>query len=242
MPLNLISIVSAMEAIRSQLARLQSDLDRLSLSGPPRNKRKNRRNRGGGVVAPPVQNPIIRAAGSGKKKKKRNRRNGGVSFDGSLTVAREELLVSINSKDGRKGYIDLIPSKFSWLNTVAKAYERCTWLSAQVYYKPAVGTNTDGLIVYGIDWNSLGTGATRAAVQAYTPVADHPVWQDNRGSPLVLPTNKLQTRKEYIISAPIKQDAQPGQLVWCCDSSAADTVFIGELWIRYKIHFFGTTS
>lgn len=204
-------------------------------------KRANRRKQQVAVVAPPVQEPVIRAAGAKTRKQRRN--GGGPSVDGSITIAREEMILSI-TKANESGSFDLDVSKLPWLKTIAKAYERYTWLSAKIYYKPAVGTNTNGLIVYAVDWNSNPPkDMTRAAIQAHTPVSDHPVWQDTRPRPMVLPTSRLQSRKEYLSGAPEKIDLQPGTFIY--NNSAYEpgkSDLIGEIWLSYKIHFFGTVA
>lgn len=215
---------------------------------PPKRRRNRRNKRGSAVVAPPVQQAQIRAVAStsGGRRRRRARGSGvAASLDGSMTIMREEFVAAIKVSD-TAGVIKLIPQSFSWLKNIAKAYERLTWLSAKVYYKPAVGTNQDGLVVYGVDWNSKppSEDPTREQVQALTPVADHPVWQDSRPQPMVLPSSKLQTRKEYLIATGDDCDQMPGVLLYNCSvqKNPANTKLLGELWICYKIHFFGTTT
>lgn len=229
--------------MRADINRLIATLQKVSLVPGPQKKRRRNRRRGGNqaaVVAPAVQNPVMNGNGSGRRRK--GRRGGAVTSDGSMAIQREELVAEIKVSK-LTGSLDLNPYNFTWLKTVAKAYDRCTWVSAQVFYKPAVGTSTNGLVVYGVDWNSAPpTNFDRAKIQAYTPVSDHPVWQETRTRPLVLPSAKLMSRKEYLLTSGEKVDQQPGTLCWAHSATSPTDMVLGELWIRYHIRFFGTTA
>lgn len=213
-----------------------------------RNRRRRQRRRarmaggsaGTAYVAPVVQQAVMRGAEGGRRGRRRRARGGNVNSDGSTVVERREMIVEIKAKS--QGAFDLDPKNFSWLKTVSAAYERCEWQMASIFYKPAVGTNVSGLVVYGIDWNSNAPAAPdRTKVLAYTPVSDHPVWQDASTQPLVLAASKLQSRKEYLLDSTNKVDVQPGQLVYNCTNTDA-TSLLGELWIHYRIRFFGTQA
>jgi hypothetical protein len=138
------------------------------------------------------------------------------------------------------GYIDLQPKNFSWISGVAKAFERIVWHECHIYWKPAVGTTTNGIIAYGADWGSNDSSVDKKTVQACTPVYDHPVWQDTRSRPMVLPRNRLQSRKEYILSGKDASDVQPGRIAYYC--SASGLTSCGELWVRYRVSFYGTQA
>lgn len=221
-----------MSNIDKRLAKLERLMTAMAVK--PARKKKRATKSKQAVVAPPVQNPVVRAI--------KQRKRGVAQEDGSMTVSREELLVAVTGNGTEvSGSIDLKPDSFSWLKNVANSFERITWHQCQIYWKPAVGTSVNGLVVYGVDWNSKTPATlTRAIIQAMTPVCDHPLWQDNRGRPLILPVSKLMTRKEYSLQSDVKPDSQPAILSYHVASS--DKMFLGEIWIKYRVTMFGTRS
>lgn len=155
-----------------------------------------------------------------------------------MSITRDELLVSIK---GAGGKFNLDPASFSWLSTVSKAFERIVWVSCHIYYRAAVGTNASGLVAYGVDWDSNPPETiSRAAVVACTPAADHPVWQSSITQPLVLPPSRLQSRKEYLITAKEAVDKQPGTIIWA--NSGDESKEVGELWAKYTVRLSGTRA
>lgn len=203
--------------------------------GPKRTGRRKKRT-GRQVVAPQVQEPIMRAAKSGR------RRTRNTQSDGSMTVTRDELLKVVSVDTGKtvaSGSVKLHPDSFSWLKGVAKSFERAVWKNARVYWKPAVGTHVNGLLVAGVDWASKMDGADRSKIQALTPIMDFPVWQGNATNPMVLPPSRLMSRKEYVLASSAAEDSAPGSLVYNCTTGQAG--FMGELWVRYTVQLFGTT-
>lgn len=198
----------------------------LALHGPQRpNKGRNApRER---VLAPVIRNPVVRNAAE----------------PGSSRISRDEMLFSVTDEGVQKA-VALHPDNFPWLKTIAAAYERIKWHSCHIYWKPAVGTHTSGLVIYGVDWNSNLTSstATETKVQSLTPVLDHPVWQDSRTTPLVLPRSRLMTRKEYLLNNTSAADKQPGQLAiyMAAIANPATKLVVGQVWVRYSVEFFGT--
>lgn len=227
-----------MEGIRKELQALTSRLDRLAVGGGKRNKRKGKPRNGNRVVAPQVQNPAVR------RRQRTGRVGPGrvINPEGTVVIARCELLEEVKgSKNGNKGAIYLQPLKFTWLKGLAGSFDRVSWVSASVIWKPAVGTNSDGLICYGVDWNSNTVPNTRAGILALTPIADHPVWQSTEANPLILPASKLQSRKDYAVTGDSTVpafDKGPGVLAWAITSE--DVKVYGELWIHYHVRLFGT--
>lgn len=238
----------ALAQLRNELAALERKMAALRVNDTApagrtaRNRRRRQRRRermrgnNGGVVAPAQQNP---ASGRSQGGRRRQRRRGlGVNPEGNVRVHRTELLVEVKGGNA-KGTYDLSLDKFSWLAQLSKAFDRCVWHSADLIWKPAVGTTTDGLIAYGVDWSGkVKANWGRKDVLSLTPIADHPVWQSTETCPLILPSVKLMSRKEYILSSDALEDKAPGVLVYACTGS--DNKTYGELWIRYDISLFGT--
>jgi len=220
-------------SLKTQIAALQRRLSKMEVGGSassskakPKKKRKVG-NGGYAVVAPRVQRAVVRS---------------GASPQGVMEISREELLVAVVATDKSTALVGkhkIHPSGLAWLKTLVGSFETYQWLSVQIYWKPAVGTNTDGLIVYGMDWNGNAETA-RDKVQAMTPVSDHPVWQDTRLTPMILPSSRLQSRKFYFTTR-LDQDGCPGELGWNCSSTGPANKFYGELWIKYRIRFLGTS-
>lgn len=232
--------------LQGALNALVKAMQGANISSPKKKGRKRgKRSRKGGqasVVAPAMQNPNVQSTSGTRRRKKR----GMSTVDGQMRVSRDELLASVSvpaQKASIAGIENLTPKSFSWLSNVARSFERCVFHSAQVYWRPAVGTNTDGMICYGVDWNWSAGTPTRETVVAKTPAFDHAVWQDTRKQPMILPASKLASRKEYLLDSAQTQDTGPGQIVYAAQSTVMDKEkFLGELWIRYDITLFGTKS
>lgn len=238
------------QKLKNEIAGLQRELARVELGtnninntvGPNRSRR-GRRGRGRGsrggrgafsnVIAPRVQNPNVRTPPS-------SRGAPAVNFNqGEFKIRRTEFLKEINGQE--IGSIMLSVDKFTWLNTLARSFDRITWNSVSLHFKSCAGTNTTGFISYGVDWDSsTPSSLSRAIVLALTPVMDHPVWQ---GSTLPLPSNRLMTRREYRIRTGATEDVYDrgiGYLLYSC--TAAKSVMVGELWVSYTATLFGTTA
>lgn len=176
-----------------------------------------------------------------KKKKNRKRKQANktpgasgfstVSNQGLINFSRTELLGEISTSVGS---FDLEPSSFPFLKGLASHFELYKWLKMTIVYKPAVGTTVAGAITIGIDWSNLGKNTTRSQVATLTPMFDVPVWQTGR---MVLPSSRLQTRKEYILESSDINDKQPAKVMWAMSASQQS---VGDIWVEYSIQLFGT--
>lgn len=226
--------------LKTEIANLQRRLSRIAVNGGnnnspnsrPRRRRPVRRaNQSMAVVAPAIQPPVARAGPS------RSRRGKAVSAnDGSIRISRGEFLDVVTVQLVKK----LTPDSFPWLSALAKAFDRITWHSCTIQYKPAVGTTTNGIVTYGVDWDSdQGRLLDLKMAQALTPLQTHPVWQC---SELRLPPPKLQTRKEYKLRAGTDKtddfDLAPGDLLVWVEGNQG---LVGQIWVQYDVTLFGTT-
>lgn len=203
----------------------------LKAAKPKAAPKRKRKGAAKAVVAPVVQKAQVRKVKAEKLTP---------TTDGSMRITREEMLVAVMS-NAPEGLVVLSPANFPWLKGISANFERFVANSMRIYYKPAVGTATDGLIVYGVDWNpDNGGNTTRSGIQQLTPVNDHPLWQDSRGQPLILPKSRLQTRKEYLLTSTQKSDSSVGYLAYNAGPKTDVVKFYGELWVKYDISFFGT--
>lgn len=198
------------------------------------NKRRRRRRR-------PNQNTTSQPAVPAAEVKKIPRKIAGtIEGDGSAVISRTELLTQVKGAGGSvKALVTLHPDSLPWLQKISPGYASIIWLSVKIYWKPAVGTSTNGSVVFGMDWGrdfSDANKVDRAKVQALSPMAEMPVWQ--AGKTLTLPSAKLMSRKYYDLSSTVKstQDGSPGNVAVVCqaDSSASEK-FYGDIWITYKV-------
>lgn len=220
------------DQLKKEIANLQRRLSSMSTAGP--SKKRKSKSKTPNVVAPLVQRPI--RTGSSTKSKR-----GIGPADGSCRVRRKECLFELHGVGGINSWNFLLrPSDFPWLKKIAGAFSRVTWHSCKVSWRSAVGTQRDGLISYGADWDTnIGDAITRATVLSLTPVMDHPVWQTTDTTPMVLPASKLMTRKEYLFQTKDLVDSAPASIMaWCTGSEAK--VSYGEIWIEYDLTLFGT--
>lgn len=90
----------------------------------------------------------------------------------------------------------------------------------------------------GVDWDSDASikGDARSVIAGYTPCYESPVWQSGQ---LQLPSNKLMTRKTYVIGTDKtdKFDTSPGTVVYYSSAPAGE---VGSLWIDYDVTLSGT--
>lgn len=82
--------------------------------------------------------------------------------------------------------------------------------------------------------------ATRTDIVSHTPNITQAVWEDGDRHPLILPRDKLQTRKWYIMGAK-DADGGPGQLEIGVTSAAVNQV-LGEVWVEYTVRMSGTQA
>lgn len=202
----------------------------------------------------------VQPCAPGKKKRTRRRKNqpamGGptpgtsgsvgvskfnMTQQGMCRMKRDELLASIttsNAGDFIKT-LEISPLAFNWLKTVAGAFDRYIYHHVSFFWRPAVGTLTNGSLAVGVDYRFTGNVNTHERVVSLFPSMSVPVWQDTTGRPLVIPPRLLMSRREYTLGLTNKSDAMPGDLcvhLHCSEKSA----FVGDLWVRYDVTFMGT--
>jgi hypothetical protein len=163
-------------------------------------------------------------------------------------MSRDELLVQVTTTASKlesvKG-LELKPSAalMPFLFRLASCYQRIKWLSFQVFWKPAVGTNTNGIISYGIAYNQQAI-TTRAGVLSLTPCNDHAVWQSGP-QPLRIPPNMLMTRKWYVLNSTgsDKFDESVGSFYFGLTHDSENAAKArGEFWVRYTVEMEGTNE
>lgn len=244
----------SLQSLQSEIAALQRRVQALQLpvssAKTARNRRKRQRRRakqagaaaGGVPVAPMTQAPV-QGAGGGRRRRARGG-GGGIptisNGQGAVRVRRTEFALEVSGGTAVQGFY-FRAEDFPWLGNLAKSFDRITWHSATVCWKPAVGTTVDGLVSYGMDWAGDRQVTKRSDLLAFTPVQDHPVWQQSQ---MVLPSARLQTRKEYVtkqndsVSNRPFYDSSPGLLTVVTTNTAAKVM--GEIWITYDVTLFGT--
>lgn len=148
--------------------------------------------------------------------------------------------VKTTDKQCLEGHI-IHPKDLAWLGNVAKGFDRYKIHSLKYHWRPSVGTTTNGSFAMGVDWDSNvdATKDTYKKTMALSPVFDSPVWQSGT---LTLPSNKLQSRKEYFLRGDSKTsdfDMSPGYILLVTEGAPNNTT-IGHVWAEYDITLFGT--
>lgn len=202
-------------------------------TGQAPRRKKNNSSVPAGIVLP------VNASKPARRRRRAPRSDVGTS--GSIRVRRCELFqtVTVDTKNNPAyGSVTIVPSSsvMTWLNGVSKSFDRIKWHKCRLYWKSAVGTMTDGLITFGVDFDSSATINSRASVTALTPVYDGPVWQT--GASINIPQNRLSTRNQYSITSSDKFDQTFGSLAYYCNGS--DKKSYGDIWIEYDVTLSGT--
>nr|WQM60698.1 MAG: VP3 protein [Solemoviridae sp. 2] len=197
-------------------------------------KPKPKRNRK--VKKTVANNPNGLVAETSKPRKRRARN--GTGGDGAITVKRTELLCTVDSNATK--VIDIFPSDevLPWLNKLIPAFERIVWVSARLEYRPYVGANTSGVVMFGPDWNSSHSASGKPSkkdVQSTTPCVEGPVWNP---CVLSLPPQRLMTRKEYSLQSSDKNDKQPCQILLFSNGNTE----VGDVWLSYHVRLVGTRN
>lgn len=166
---------------------------------------------------------------------------------GDIRIRRAEMVLDLKvaaNAATAAGQFTLGPSAFTFLQNLYGSFERYRWHSLAVYYKPAVGTTTNGLVSYGVDYTAAKTGLTRTQISALTPNASHAVWCDSTTKPLVVPRNMLMSREWYVDAGDgDKVDKATGNLCWALTTTATKAEqHIGEIWVTYDVELAGTRS
>lgn len=173
-----------------------------------------------------------------------------------MRVSRDELLATLNPSNSGSvsASIPINPLMKSagttatnflpWLAGLASSWERIIWHTLEVSWRPSVGTTTNGIIAYGVDWDPKKADAapTRAQVTSLTPVKDHPIWQATDSMPLRAARNMLQSRKHYILRGAELLDSCPGSILVSVINAPKDLSSLGELWCRYDVTLLGPKS
>lgn len=127
---------------------------------------------------------------------------------------------------------------FPWLSKLTRAYSQIEWHSLYIFWKPAVGANSEGRLIYAVDVDGLSQDPPdRATVASHSPVCDIQIWQDNENRPMVVPRELLTSRRRFLLSTNDPGDSGPGNLLWYV-SGPANTV-LGEIWCRYSVRLLG---
>lgn len=250
-----------MSASRKQIAQLcRTITQQLSLSNGPttpsksrrrarnRRRRKARAARSGRMENIPTGQPGMPSTTGPRRRQ--TRLTGG---EGSLRVARDELLAEVRTGATRDGTgsvsltFPIVPiassaaaGTFPWLSGIAASYERIVWHSLSFSWRSAVGTTTDGLVCYGMNWESPNSKVvpTRADVTSLMPVKDHPIWKSTDDCPLVCPVSYLQSRKHYVMRSGDLDDACPGSLQLAVANGPSGKT-VGEVWVSYDVTLLG---
>lgn len=164
--------------------------------------------------------------------------------EGTLSFQNEELVcVLISKKDGDTvKYYGFTPGRsgMTILDSVSSTFDNYRVLSAEYHYRPAVGSNRDGIIVAGLDFSTAMNriSTTLGEVQAYSPRMRSAVWQTGK---LVVPKTKLSNRAtQYTClktSQPTEDNTPFGLHVGI--SSSDPPVTFGDIWCRYRVVFSG---
>lgn len=241
---------------RALTARVQ--IQNGAVSAPTSSKRRRRRRRRARArAAQGIQNVPSGQPGMPSTTGPRRLPTRMVGSEGGLRVSRDELFASLGVDDSgsmsttlpinpfNTGAVEVFP----WLEGIARSYERIVWNRLEFSWRSAVGTTSDGIICYGVNWESPAhetdptKGPTRADVTSLFPVKDHPVWQSTDNSPLVLPVSMLQSRKHYIMRSIDLDDACPGSFQVNIQGAPPGTSTkrktIGEIWVRYDVTLLG---
>lgn len=174
------------------------------------------------------------------RRRRRRRRAGTASLragelDAVVRVTRKDILMTV---EGNKlMHAELHHNNLPGLHKFAGIYERITWHSAKVWWRPSLGTTEAGMVTYGVDWDLKNTDAlTRAQIALYTPSASHAVWMDTSSKPLILPAARLSSRKIMFFSQEANSiDGSPACLVALSTHAKGG----GEFWIEYTVTLSG---
>lgn len=208
----------------------------------PRRRRTRRNNR---VLGPTMSTTAMPAAinvaveSSGSRRRRRARGNGAVA-DGSVRLKRREIFVDFKPTDGIvQDVVDFYPdsSSLPFLKKYFDIYEKVEFHSVRIDYVPAVGSSTNGRIIFGYDASGDKSAPTkRADVAMLMPVVDVPVWQPGH---INLNKNQLMSRKNYSIHNFGTEGENPGALKYRVDVDKTTTTTVGEFWVSYDLTLSG---
>lgn len=175
------------------------------------------------------------------------RRAASIGNGGRIKIQRDELLCTVATTQAKTESVFSKPLKpgsdvMPFLYRLSSCYQRIRWLRASITWRPSCGTHTNGIISYGIAYNSSEQIRTRDLVVALTPVNDHPIWQSSCNAPLVIPPEMLMSRKWYTLNSNTADEIDQSFGRFCCglthDATTAQSR--GEFWINYTVEMEGT--
>lgn len=240
-------------------AELKREVERLTQrvaglgAAKSRGGRRKRNRRGGGaqpsgIPAGGASEPRpVRARSS--RKRKRGGMGASIGNGGRIVITRDELLVTVATTASKadslfKKLLKPGPDLMPFLYRLGACYQRIRWRSFAVTWRPAVGTNTNGIITYGVAYNNQEI-KDRMGVTSLTPVNDHAVWQSGRPTPLVVPQNMLMTRLWYELNGKDTDPFDQALGTFYCSfthdvKNQAESR--GEFWVRYTVEMEGTNN
>lgn len=235
---------NARKKAQKEIAALQQRMAGLQVQR--KRTRRRRANNGGntsGIPAAGTSNPNPVRARRGRARMGNRIGNGG-----RIVLQRDELLVQVvttANKDESVFSVDLKPSAgtMPFLFRLATCYQRIKWTRAHISWRPACGTNTNGIISYGVAYNNTRSVSSRELVTSLTPCNDHPVWQSTGVAPLIIPGDMLMSRKWYSLNSGSDDpfDQQMGKFyVGISHDVANSKQSRGEFWISYTVEMEGT--
>lgn len=168
---------------------------------------------------------------------------------GKITISRDELLVTVatTASKGESLFKKLLkpgPDLMPFLYRLGACYQRIRWRAFAVTWRPSVGTNTNGIITYGVAYNNQDI-KDRMGVTSLTPVNDHAVWQSGRPTPLVVPQSMLMTRAWYELNGSSTDPFDQAIGTFYCSFThdvAQTAASRGEFWVRYTVEMEGTNN
>lgn len=249
------TMVQSKADLRREISQLTNRLAQMGGSrggrGRGRARRRGGGSSGGGVPAAGTSNPTpVRAPGGGRR---RRRRRGGMGASigngGKITISRDELLVTVATTAGKgeslfKKLLKPGPDLMPFLYRLGACYQRIRWRAFSVTWRPSVGTNTNGIVTYGVAYNNQEI-KDRMGVTSLTPVNDHAVWQSGKNTPLVVPQNMLMTRAWYELNGSNTDPFDQALGTFYCSFThdvAQTAASRGEFWVRYTVEMEGTNN
>lgn len=232
------------KSAQQEIAALQRQVASLQVSSKgKRRARTSRRGNTSGVPAGATSQPNpVRVGG------RRPRMGSKIGNGGRIVLTRDELLVQVKTTPNRGESVfsvDLKPSAgvMPFLFRLATCYQRIRWMRAHISWRPACGTNTNGIVSYGVAYNNTQSINTRELVTSLTPCNDHAVWQSTGVAPLVIPTDMLMSRRWYALNTAQDDpfDKQFGKFyVGVSHDAHPAGESRGEFWISYSVEMEGT--
>lgn len=243
-------LVGRIANLEGRLSKISVTPNRAAMGKSARKRRRKKKQRAG------TGQMTVPAAGQSSKSN--------VSFSRPLecVIARNEILLDVKleaNKSEVKGviYFSLVTDSklttlVSWLSSFAGLWERVAWLEVEIYWEPACGTTTPGMVTLGVDYDCSTpdiVSIDRAYISQYSPNVSFPVWQfDERGNTIQLRGRALQGRKWYVCNDKSTANLEmiekaPFALVYFV-TGKADTAAqtLGLLRYRYKVRFEGTVK